>query len=342
MNNPLISVIMPVYGVEKYLDNAINSIMSQTYRNFELILVDDCSPDSCPEICDNAAQSNSLIRVIHKPINEGLGFARNTGLDAANGDYIYFIDSDDYAQPDLLEKAIQALEENTELVVFGINRVHEDKDGHIKKTEKLTPDESQSYCKKETADIFYMLNEKKIFPFAWNKLYKKDFLDKIGLKFENTKLIEDFLFNIEIFKNAEFIKVIPENLYNYRKPAHETLVSAYSPDFFELCKRKYNLEKEYLVSIDATSDKNLQLIYFSYIKHLFSVFIKNASKKADLSKKEQKIKIKEAISDPVTKQVLSSYKPQGIVMIAVATILKLNIPFLCSLLTSVIGKILNK
>lgn len=342
MNNPLISVIMPVYGVEKYLEKAINSVLSQTYTNYELILVDDCSPDKCPEICDNAAKTNPFIKVIHKQKNEGLGFARNTGLEAAKGEYIYFIDSDDYIEKDLLQKATEALDDNTEAVIFGFNRVHEDKNGNITKCEKLTPEKAESLSPKQTAELFYMLNERKIFPFAWNKLYKKSFLDSIGVKFESTKLIEDFLFNIEIFKKATFIKVIPENLYNYRKPAHETLVSTYSPDFFELCKRKYELEKEYLASVDAATDKNLQLIYFSYVKHLFSVFIKNSSKKAGLSRKEQKKKMKAILADPITKQVLTFYRPQGIIMIAVAIILKLNIPFICSLLTSVIGKILNK
>lgn len=342
MKNPLVSVILPVYGVEKYLNKAVDSVMAQTYKNFELILVDDCSPDSCPLLCDNAAEKYPEIRVIHKQKNEGLGFARNTGLEEAVGEYVYFMDSDDYIEPDLLEKAVSALEENTEVVIFGVNRIHEDENGSITKTEKLTPDEAQCTSAKETADIFYMLNERKIFPFAWNKLYKKAFLDEIGIKFESTKLIEDFLFNIEIFGKAGFIRVIPENLYNYRKPAHETLVSAYSPDFFGLCKRKYGLEKEYLRLVNAETDRNLQLIYFSYVKHIFAVFIKNRSPKAGLSEKEQKKKISEVLADPVTKQVLSDYRPQGIVMKSVTAVLKKNNPLVCSVLNSATKIILNR
>ena len=342
MLNPLISVILPVYGVEKYLNKAVDSVMAQTYKHFELILVDDCSPDSCPALCDAAAEKYSSVRVIHKQTNEGLGFARNTGFEAAKGDYVYFMDSDDYIQPDLLEKVVSAIEENTEVVIFGVNRIHEDKHGNTTKIEKLTPDKTQCTSAKGTADIFYMLNERKIFPFAWNKLYKKTFLDKLGIKFESTKLIEDFLFNIEIFGNACFIKVIPENLYNYRKPAHETLVSAYSPDFFDLCKRKYNLEKAYLSSVEAKTDRNLQLIYFSYVKHIFAVFLKNSSKKSGLSKDEQKRKIKEVLDDPETKQVLSEYRPQDAIMKSVTALLKQNNPLVCSLLNSAAKIIANK
>lgn len=336
MPNPVVSIVMPVYGVEKYLSVSINSVLNQTYKNFELILVDDKSPDKSPEICDNFAQKDNRIKVVHKPSNEGLGFARNTGLDIASGDYVYFIDSDDYIEPQLLEKAIKAFDENTEFVVFGINRVHEKKDGSIDKIEHLIPELVESKTANETAYIFAMLNTKKVFPFAWNKLYKKQFLDKCGTRFENTKLIEDFLFNIELFSKATFIKVIPDELYNYRKPQHETLVSAYAPEFFELCKRKYTLEKEYLSMANALTKENLQLIYFSYIKHLVSVFLKNSSEKAGLSKKEQKEKMKSVLDDALTKEVLMNYAPKGIVMKIVTCLFRSKNTILCSLFITLV------
>ena len=335
MANPVVSIIMPVYGVEKYLSASINSVLNQTYKNFELILVDDKSPDKSPKICDTFAQEDDRIKVVHKPKNEGLGFARNTGLDIASGDYIYFMDSDDYIEPQLLEKAIKAFDENTEFVIFGINRVHEKKDGSIDKIEHLIPIMAESKTAKETAHIFSMLNTKKVFPFAWNKLYKKQFLDKCGTRFEKTKLIEDFLFNIELFSKATFIKVIPDELYNYRKPQHETLVSAYAPEFFELCKRKYALEKEYLGIVNALTEENLQLIYYSYIKHLISVFLKNGSEKAGLSKREQLKNIKSVLNDTVTEDVLSAYKAQSLFTRVLLFILKRKYAGICLLSVSV-------
>lgn len=335
MPNPVVSIVMPVYGVEKYLSASINSVLNQTYKNFELILVDDKSPDKSSEICDDFAQKDDRIKVIHKPNNEGLGFARNTGLDIASGDYVYFMDSDDYIEPQLLEKAIKTFDENTEFVVFGINRVHEKKDGSIDRIEHLIPEMAESKTTKETAYIFAMLNTKKVFPFAWNKVYKKQFLDKCGTRFENTKLIEDFLFNIELFSKATFIKVISDRLYNYRKPQHETLVSAYAPEFFELCKRKYTLEKEYLCMVNALTDENLQLIYFSYIKHLISVFLKNSSKKAGLSKGEQLEKIKLVLNDQVTENVLCSYKAQSLFTRVLLFVLKRKLAGICLLGISV-------
>ncbi len=322
MPSPVVSIIAPVYGVQKYLENCVNSVLQQTYPHFELLLVDDCSPDECPAMCDRLAGCDPRIRVIHKPQNEGLGFARNTGLDEAVGEYVLFIDSDDYIESDLLEKALAAFEENTDFVVFGFHRVHEDASGTVTKTETLAPKAMSAATARETADVFAMLNCEHVFPFAWNKLYKRSFLDACKTRFEQTKLIEDFLFNIELFGKATAIKTIPEPLYNYRKPAHETLVSAYAPQFFDLCKRKYALETAYLRAVGADTDEYCQLTYFMYVKHLISVFIKNRSPKAALSVKQQLAKIREVLRDETTKEVLSLYRPQGLVMKAVAFLLK--------------------
>ena len=97
-NRPFISVVMPVYNVEKHLKTAINSVLEQRFQDFELILVDDCSPDKCPSLCDEYALKYDKISVIHHEKNKGLSEARNTGLEVANGEYIWFMDSDDYVQ----------------------------------------------------------------------------------------------------------------------------------------------------------------------------------------------------------------------------------------------------
>lgn len=111
MNNPLITVIIPCYKVEQYLPKCINSVLTQTYTNLEIILVDDGSPDNCGNICDNYAQKDSRIKVIHKT-NGGLSDARNKGIDIAHGEYITFIDSDDYVSNDYIEVLYNLLKEN--------------------------------------------------------------------------------------------------------------------------------------------------------------------------------------------------------------------------------------
>lgn len=108
-NSPLLSVIVPVYGVERYLDRCLDSIVGQTYLNLEIILVDDKSPDKCPAMCDSWAERDHRIKVIHKPVNEGLGYARNTGMEHMTGDYFTFVDSDDYLDVDIYRKMMDEI-----------------------------------------------------------------------------------------------------------------------------------------------------------------------------------------------------------------------------------------
>ena len=331
--NPLVSIIMPVYNVEKYIEQAINSILNQSYKNFELILVDDASPDNSPAICDHFAQTDDRIRVIHKNINQGVGFARNTGLESADGDYIFFIDPDDYLDPGLLEKVFNGLRPETEIFVFGVNRFYENKKGKVTKTEKLSPSMTSTKGRNDIASVFISLNKLKIFPFVWNKIYKKSFLRSTGVVFEKTNITEDFLFNINVFSKAQYIDVIPDTLYFYRKPKHETLASAYNPDFFNLSKRKYILEKNFLATLNADTVENCQLIYAAYIRHIVSVFLKNKLKKANLSKKEQLQEITLVLNDEITIDVLNKYIPSGPIMKVLVRLLKSKNAVLCYIFT---------
>jgi glycosyltransferase involved in cell wall biosynthesis len=108
LGNTKVSIIVPVYKVEQYLERCVDSILSQTFTQFECILIDDCSPDNCPALCDEYAKRDARVKVIHKPRNEGLPQARKTGFDNSSGDYIQFVDSDDWIEPDMTERLYAA------------------------------------------------------------------------------------------------------------------------------------------------------------------------------------------------------------------------------------------
>lgn len=325
------SVIVPIYGVEKYLEECINSILSQTYTDFELILVDDKSPDSCPAICDLFAERDSRVRVIHKPQNEGLGFARNTGLSVALGDYVLFVDSDDKIESNLLEACAEQAEDGTDILVFGVNFCYENANCAVIRTETASPKPFCAKAKKEIAQMFANLNQSRVFQYAWNKIYKRTFLLDAGVLFESTKLIEDFLFNIAVFPRAGCIKSVDNAYYNYRKPSHETLASKYNPDFFNLCKRKYHLEKQFLISCDSL-DEFQPLLHEMYVKHFVSAVIRNRSKRAGLSRDKQKALLLAMCEDEVTAEVVSRYSSQGFIYKALCkNIQKKNISVLLML-----------
>lgn len=204
-NNPLISVIIPVYNTEKYLEACLNSIVNQTYRNLEIILIDDGSTDNSPNICDKYAEMDSRIKVIHKK-NEGVSKARNTGLLYATGDYFHFPDSDDYLEIDAYEYLLQLLnEKNCDAVAFEHYITYSDREI----IHKL--DES-----------FYGLfdNEKtqiKLFKgsqFCCNKLYKKELVNDIKFR-EDIFRGEDTLFSASVLLNAKKVWFDSRPLYHY-------------------------------------------------------------------------------------------------------------------------------
>ena len=293
------SVIVPVYRTGKYLDQCVRSVLQQSNPDLELILVDDCCPDGCGKLCDDYAAKDPRVKVIHMAENVGLGFARNAGLEAAQGDFILFLDSDDW----LDVQALAAFEGLTEedILVFGTTFVHEKEN----RREVRLPKAATAHTQKETADVFAMLTQAKIFQFAWNKVYRREFLLRTGVPFEKTQMIEDFLFNIALLPHAGKIKCIPQALHFYRKPAHETLASSYCEDFFALCKRKYALESSYL----SQAAEHRHLICDSFLRHLVSAVIRNTSPKAGLSAKEQREKLRIMLRDPVTAEAMEGYSP---------------------------------
>lgn len=125
MEKEVITIVIPVYNVEKYIDRCLNSVVNQTYDNLEIILVDDGSPDNCPKICDDWTKKDKRIKVIHKK-NAGLGMARNTGIDYATGEYICFFDSDDYVDLNLISRAYYTIKKySADVVIYGIKSVSE-------------------------------------------------------------------------------------------------------------------------------------------------------------------------------------------------------------------------
>ena len=152
MTKGLVTVVVPVYKVEKYLDHCVNSIVSQSYENLEIILVDDGSPDRCPEMCDRWAERDSRIKVFHQE-NRGLSAARNVGIANATGQYICFVDSDDFIDVDMVRRTYELAEkEQAELVVFGMG--HASEDGQVIGKDMPTPQE-KTYRGCAVQDVFF-------------------------------------------------------------------------------------------------------------------------------------------------------------------------------------------
>lgn len=212
----LVSIVVPIYNVEKYLDACILSISNQTYKKLEIILVDDGSTDNSPVICDTWAKKDERIKVIHKT-NDGAGMARNTGIDNATGDYIFFFDSDDYVDATVVEKCVRSASlNNSDVVAFGRNNVYPD--GRIEPCE-INGAKSPYKGEKIITDFlpFLFTYELGIGVGPWGKMYNLDVLKENNLRFVSEKEIdpEDAYFCLELFSKINTVSIIEENLYFY-------------------------------------------------------------------------------------------------------------------------------
>lgn len=323
-NTPLVSVIMPVYKVERYLDIAVMSILEQSYKSIELILVDDCSPDNCGKICDMYAQKDSRVKVVHKPQNEGLGQARNTGMGVAVGEWILFIDSDDWIDANAIQSAIQDVQESVDIIAWGYIQEFEDVNGKKIDSVIAKPENKQYNGTEEIARCVLELDLKTCFNYAWNKLYKHEFLKATGILFDDTVLMEDFVFNIKVFPSAKCIKVLDKTFSHYRKTPRETLVSKYHEGFFDLCKMKVDSELQLLEETNNSSTKYLEMAISIHLKHLMSACMKECSKASEKKLIEQYQSVNSIMKDEHTRMNLKKVKVNNQKLRIIQNVLLLN------------------
>lgn len=252
MEAGLVSIVLPIYNVENYLDRCISSVVDQTYKNLEIILVDDGSPDSCPEKCEDWAKKDERIKVIHKE-NAGLGYARNTGIENASGEYICFFDSDDYIATDTIEKTYESVKKNNaDIGIFGFSTV--DKSGEVTGT-SIPKTKSQTYTGKEVITSFLPEliswnpdngEATDLRMSAWTALYSMELIQKNLWRFvsERDIISEDVYSLLDIYHNVKTVVVIQEAFYFYCE--NETsLTHSYRKDrykrikyFYEECIKK--------------------------------------------------------------------------------------------------------
>ena len=214
---PRLSVIMPVYNTSEFLEESIGSVLCQTFRDFELIAVDDGSTDNSLEICRRYEAADSRVRVLTQK-NLGAGAARNKGAAHARAEYLMFLDSDDTAAPDMFAKAMEVMKEkDPDLLIFGYEEIFYSESGREKSRNERLPERLDLHtaadCRARYCGLVFdaMLNQ------PWNKVYKKSIIEKNDIKFPDVRRTQDALFNGEYFRRVNSLCALPEPLYCFRQ-----------------------------------------------------------------------------------------------------------------------------
>lgn len=274
--NSLISVIVPIYNVEKYLARCVVSIVNQTYKNLEIILVDDGSPDRCPQMCDDYAEKDSRIKVVHKK-NGGLSDARNAGMAVATGEYISFIDSDDYVSDDFFECLLDVMnKENSDIAECSVVKFYEDN-----RFDEISDDLSVKTYDTQDA-MSALIAENPFHQHVWNKLYKTELVKDIP--YAVGKLNEDEFWTYRVFGRANKVARLNKTMYYYFQRSSSIMGVGYNIRRLDALEGKANRQKYIEINFPDLSTQAKIDLYGSCMFAYQSVlkFMSGADKKKAL------------------------------------------------------------
>lgn len=255
MKHPQISIIVPIYKAEAYIHNCIDSILTQTFTDFELILVNDGSPDNSGEICDEYAKKDARVRVYHKK-NGGVAAARQTGLDAATGDYIIQFDSDDYVESNIIELLVKkAMEEEADIVICDFDNVYENHSLPMHVNPPLT--NIELICKLFTGEVHSSL---------CNKLIKKELYKLHDINFTlGLNMCEDLSVMYRLVYYSNRISYVPQVLYHYRQNVSNSFSSQKMPLKYQQNRIQLLEQVNDFLNVNNEQDGSILRHFFRYL-----------------------------------------------------------------------------
>lgn len=296
MKSNLISILMPVYNGQEYLEETVLSILNQSYKEFELIIIDDGSSDNTKAICDNLEKVDKRIKIIHKK-NTGVSHTRNVALDNASGEYIAFIDSDDSVYKDYLKILLSSMEKsNGQLAVCGFKERKISANGQVEELSRV-------FCPKEVIamedmkDLIMDFGNSGLLNPLWNKLYSREIIEKNNIRFkEDVETGEDFIFNLQYFRKIKNICFSKEELYYYIRRNNNSITYQYIDNMYEKGLEIHGLLENFLKDMNFYNNKNRYILYGNHLMGVFSAFLNLFHKDCKLTLKQKKQYIKAIVN----------------------------------------------
>lgn len=253
MPKSVLSIIVPCYNVEKYLVDCVNSIRSSSYLNREIILVDDGSLDSTPELCEQLSEAHGEVRVIHQR-NSGLGLARNAGVEKSVGDLIAFVDSDDLVPSDAYTVMVDSMEDSgSPFVVGGVERFNSTKNWQPWFVEEVHSIKRPAITGFSFPPVIWNV-------FAWSKIYRREYFDEVVGQFPEG-LYEDQAMSAKVYTSGYPVDIVPNIIYNWRAREDNSSITQNKTSTFDL-KQRLNVAYEVADIIDAADDANLSEYWY--------------------------------------------------------------------------------
>lgn len=309
---PCVSMIMPVYNAEAYLEESIRSVMEQSYAEWELLLVDDSSTDHSLQICQAMAGKDARIRVIALEENVGAGYARNEGIRQAAGKYLTFVDADDAVDPTILENAVMLAEHHDlDWVIWGMKEEYYDPQGK-KQHERMVLLEDRCYpLVLQARQAIIRIEEKTLFGYQCNKLYRTDILKENQIFFEKFILYEDFFFNAVYARHIRNMGTLAQVGYCYKKRNQKSITATFTREYFSLSKKRVQEMVSLYKEWGGLGKKEVNILGNIYIRYILSALSRNCDPKSRMNKKDRKEWIQSLFRDELYQETSSKCKPQN-------------------------------
>lgn len=312
-NNPMVSIIMPVYNVDRYVSRAVESLQHQTLRDFELLIVDDGSTDRSGDVCDRLAEHDIRIDVFHTP-NGGAPAARNYALERARGKYIYFVDADDWAEPTMLADMVSTAEKNdAELVVAGfyIDTYYGRGQEHLTEL-KAVPDATltQEAFRRDAWQLF----DANLLYTPWNKLFLRERIEQEHIRFKPT-FWDDFPFVLDYIRNVSRVSVLSRAYYHFIRQRAESETARWRPDMYEKREEEDAWMRDLYNHWGLTQDPaSYEMVCRRYIERLVGCIENVCNPQSTLSSAEKIERIRSIISTDRAQEAVRVARPRSRMM----------------------------
>lgn len=326
MADPLFSVVIPSYNVEKYLSAALSSIKAQGISDWEAIVVDDCSVDATLSIARKISEDDRRIRVYALSENRGASQARNFGMGKARGAYVLFLDADDVLDAELFSILVPIVHERRpQMVVWGIQEEYFDKSGTLVMGRSVIPVACACQTSTEVRREIIALEKQTLFGYAWNKLYLRDVIEDAGALFPDAAINEDVFFNIAVAKSLQSMVVVDKALYRYARRDvrdHKSLTSRYIPNYFSLSARRVSELYDLYRREGEATDEVKGVLGAIYLRYALSALQRNCAPEAHMTRPMRREWLDGFYQAPLSRALIEPAQPEGTAARAFAWLFK--------------------
>lgn len=283
MPNPLLSVIIPVYNAQDYIANTLSVLLKQEFQDFEVICVNDCSPDGSLEILRRFEREDPRVRCIDLAQNQGPGKARNHAIDGAKGSYITFLDADDEIDGDLYGKAMAlALETDADQVVWGATEEHYDAGNRHVKSVPILPQKQLCTTRQQIVSAVTELEKQTLFGYIWNSVYRTSIIKTNNIRLRDALLYEDYFFNLDFIRQTRRLAVLDHGGYHYYKRANTSVTHRFNPNYYDLSYERVESFHRFCQENGMMTPAAVQMLGNKLLRYTLSALARNHHPKAGM------------------------------------------------------------